>query len=142
MSDPRPGVLFHGSGIADIAVLEPRRIFMPGEVDPEQWPALVYASDLAAFAAAHAFPWDSEDGFQLSVDFHKRVKMRIPQVLSGLLRRPVYIYTVRAESFEPTREEHTGHTFHCGKPVPVMTCKAFDSVEAAITALGGVVTYF
>ncbi|ATB42889.1 hypothetical protein CYFUS_008368 [Cystobacter fuscus] len=142
MNDSRPSVLFHGSAIADIAVLEPRRIFMPGEVDPEQWPALVYASDLAAFAAAHAFPWDSEDGFQLSVDFHQRVKMRVPRALSELLGRPVYLYTVSAEGFEQTREEITGHTFHCGRLVPVMACKAFDSVEAAIHFHGGVVTYF
>ena len=142
MNDTQPRLLFHGSGIPDIAVLEPRRIFMPGDVDPEQWPALVYASDLAAFAAAHAFPWDSEDGFQLSVDFHKRVKMRIPRALSELLRRPVYIYTVMAGNFEPTREELTGHTFHCSQLVPVMTCKAFASVEEAILSYGGAVTYF
>lgn len=140
--DNRPSILFHGGSTPDIGVLEPRRIFIPGEADPERWPALVYASDLPGFAAAHAFPWDSEAGFQLSVDSRKRVKLRVPGVHRELLQSPVYIYAVPGDSFERTREEVTGHTFHSRRAVPVMSCTRFASAEEAITHHGGVVTYF
>lgn len=57
---------YHGSSTDGINRLEPRLRYTPGEELDS--PASIYASDLPAFAAAHSFPWSSDEGIDLYQD--------------------------------------------------------------------------
>lgn len=135
---PRPSseFVYHGSATPMLTKIEPRKQSIPREVDRAAWPELVYASDLPAFAAAHAFSWGTDEGFQLLVSADRRVTMLVPSQHRHRMQRPVYLYTAHAGSFVPTSEEHSGHTFHTSEPVAVLSCAAFASVEepSSITA--------
>lgn len=140
---PRPSsqFVYHGSSTPMLTTLEPRKQSIPREVERAAWPELVYASDLPAFAAAHAFSWGTNEGFQLLVSADGRVTMLVPSQHRHRMQRPVYLYTAYAGSFVSTSEEHSGHTFHSSEPVAVLSCAAFASVEEAIEHHGGDVSY-
>ena len=56
--------LYHGSTTQNIKRLEPRIRYTPaGKIDY----SAIYASPLAAYAAAHSFPWSSNEGVDLDV---------------------------------------------------------------------------
>jgi hypothetical protein len=140
-SRSQPGeILFHGSLTPRLEVLEPHKRSIPGGVNAA-WPALVYASDLPAFAAAHSFPWGSEEGFKLLIGVEAQVTMLVPHSERHRLQQPAFLYAVPTHGFVLTTEEHTGHTYHSDKPVQVLSCVPFRSVEEAITHHGGIVRY-
>ena len=68
----KPPFVYHGSSV-EITELEPRERFTPAEGVGSR----VYASDLPAFAAAHAFPWHSGEGIELDIDEGTAV-LRVP----------------------------------------------------------------
>lgn len=133
--------LYHGSLTPGLAMLEPRKRFLPGGVEASRWPALVYASELPAFAAAHAFPWDSAEGFLLSVSGDARVSFSVPELHRNRLQQPMCVYQVPAENFTWTAAEHTGHTYHNDRPILVISCAQFRTVEEAIEHYDGIVQY-
>lgn len=122
-------------------MLEPRKRFVPGGVEDSRWPALIYASELPAFAAAHAFPWSSTEGFRLTVSVDARVTLSVPELHRNRLQQPIYLYQVPAGSFTLTAAEHTGHTYHSDLSIPVLACAHFPTVEEAIEHHGGTVQY-
>ncbi len=135
----KPPVLFHGSVTIGIKELEPRRRFVPEK--SEGMPGAIYAGDLPAFAAAHAFPWESKEGFELSVEAGQ-VVFRVPEQFRERLMVPISIYSLSSDTFEKTAGEGTGHTYHTTqKTVPIET-EEFPSVEEAIVAKGGRVEFF
>lgn len=138
---PSSQLVYHGSSTPMLTTLEPRKQSIPREVERAAWPELVYASDLPAFAAAHAFSWGTDEGFQLVVSAGGRVTMLVPGQHRHRMQRPVYLYAAYAGSFVSTSEEHSGHTFHSSEPVAVLSCAAFASVEEAIKHHGGDVSY-
>jgi hypothetical protein len=136
----RPGAtLYHGSSAPALTEIEPRMRFIPGGVPKARWHALVYASDIPAFAAAHAFPWSTDEGFELSVSGAGRVTLSVPSQHQQRLQRPVYLYAVPADNFVLTVSERTGHTYHSDTPVQVLSCTPFQTVEEAIKNEGGMV---
>ncbi|MBU1148778.1 hypothetical protein KKI23_01670 [Patescibacteria group bacterium] len=139
--DAAPEFVYHGSLTPDIEKLEPRKRSTPGGVDHEAQPDLVYAGDHPAFAAAHAFPWDTREGFELSVEGDK-VLFRVPEQLRDRLKVPVHIYKLSGEGFGPTAGEGTGHTFHVDHEVAPESVESFDDVQTAIENFGGVVEYY
>ena len=75
----RPGAtLYHGSATPALTEIEPRSRFIPVGVSEPHLPALVYASDVPAFAAARAFPWSTDEGFELSVSGVGLVTLSVP----------------------------------------------------------------
>jgi hypothetical protein len=100
---------------------------------------LVYASDIPAFAAAHAFPWSTNEGFELSVSGVGRVTLSVPPQHQQRLQCPAYLYAVRANSFVSTVSEGSGHTYHSDAPVQVLSCTPFRTVEEAIKSHGGII---
>jgi hypothetical protein len=113
--------------------------FIPVGVSEAHWPALVYASDIPAFAAAHAFPWSTNEGFELSASGVGRVTLSVPPQHQQRLQCPAYLYAVRANSFVSTVSEGSGHTYHSDAPVQVLSCTPFRTVEEAIKSHGGII---
>jgi hypothetical protein len=131
--------LYHGSATAALTEIEPRSRFIPVGVPEPRWPALVYASDIPAFAAAHAFPWSTNEGFELSVSGDGRVTLSVPPQHQQRLECPAYLYAVRADGFVSTVSEGSGHTYHSDAPVQVLSCTRFRTVEEAIKSHGGLI---
>ncbi len=92
--------LYHGSTIQNLKVLEPRKRFTPGEDFQE---AVIYATPVPAYAAAHAFPWSSDEGFDLETN--DNIELIVPSSRKERLGIPISIYKVSADSFERTFEE-------------------------------------
>lgn len=131
LGDPH---FYHGSSTDGIERLEPRRRYTPGEEFNS--PASIYASDLPAFAAAHSFPWATEEGVDLYVD-GSVVTIEIPRTLLDRLQQSTYIYTVDATEFSPVESESTGHTFRSTKSVDCLEKTSFKTVIEAIDHYGG-----
>lgn len=132
----KPEFLYHGSVVADLKILEPRKRFTPSEDFRE---AVIYATPVVAYAAAHAFPWSSDEGFDLKTD--DIIELIVPTSQKERLHTPISVYKVPADSFEHLLEEETGLTWHSSITVPVLEEKKFSSVVQALESLGGVVRY-
>jgi len=125
---------YHGSSTDGIECLEPRLRYTPGEELSS--PSSIYASDLPAFAAAHSFPWSSDEGIDLYVD-GQTVIMEIPLSVYERLLRKTYIYVVDSNQFSLVDCESTGHTFRATTPVDCLEKISFQSVVEAIEYYSG-----
>lgn len=125
---------YHGSSTDGIECLEPKLRYTPGE--ELNSPPSIYASDLPAFAAAHSFPWSSDEGIDLYVD-GQAVIMEIPSSVYERLLRKTYIYVVGSNQFSLVECESTGHTFRAITPVDCLEKVSFESVVEAIEYYGG-----
>jgi hypothetical protein len=124
--------LYHGSTIQDIKRLEPRKRYTPqGKVDY----SAIYATPLQAYAAAHSFPWSTDEGVELDVN-ENVVNLAIPKSFKERLQVPISIYKLSSEGFEHTEEELTGYTWHTVNPVEVIEEVKYASVEIALKELG------
>lgn len=132
----KPKYLYHGSITADIEVLEPRRRYTPQGVDIEA----VYATPLPAYAVAHSFPWGSEEGFDLDV-ISGVVNFVVPNEYKDRLLVPVYVYKISSNTFEFTKDELVGYTYHSLSPVKVISVQQYPSVKVALELLGANITY-
>jgi len=132
--------LYHGSATPALTEIEPRSRFIPVGVSEAHWPALVYASSIPAFAAAHAFPWSTNEGFELSVSGVGCVTLSVPRQHQQRLQCPAYLYAVPADSFVATVSGGSSHTYHSDAPVQVLSCTPFRTVEEAIKSHGGMIT--
>ena len=81
----KPTLLYHGTGVPNIDMMEPRKRFTPGG---QNAPERVYAGDMPAFAAAHSFPWATEEGFELSVE-DGTVIFKVPSKFKSRLEQKV-----------------------------------------------------
>ncbi|MBU3668365.1 MAG: hypothetical protein FGM57_00170 [Candidatus Taylorbacteria bacterium] len=130
--------LYHGSTTQNIKTLEPRKRYTPqGKIDY----SAIYAKPLPAYAAAHSFPWSTDEGVGLDVEEHG-VDLSIPNSLKERLQVPVSIYKLAPDSFEHTEEELTGYTWHTTKPIEILEEVKYPSVEVALKELGAKLTYF
>ena len=134
----KPPFLYHGSITPNIESLEPRKRYTPGG---QNVPERIYAGDLPAFAAAHSFPWGSNEGFDLSVE-NGKVIFRVPANFKNRLMQKVYLYKVASNKFEWTSGEGTGHTYHSEEATKPDEIQEFDTVQEAIEHFGGEVVYF
>jgi len=130
------GYFYHGSLTDEIERLEPRLRYTPG--NESNSPAGIYASDLPAFAAAHSFPWSSDEGIDLYV-VGETVMLEIPRSLVERLQIPVHVYRVENKLFSQITCDLTGHTFRATEPVDCLEKKSFSSVVEAIEYYGGYV---
>lgn len=129
-------IFFHGSHTDNIATLEPRYRYVPGgDTAP---PPAVYATDIPAYAAAHAFPWSTDEGVDLYL-LEGRVMLEVPKSLEGRLKEPIFIYTVPATTFSAVTSDEMGHNFRSTQPVQCIAKQRFESVTEAVTSLGGIV---
>ena len=124
--------LYHGSVVQGLVALEPRKRFTPGE---DVAAALIYATPLPGYAAAHAFPWSSDEGFDVAVE-NERVTLLVPKGCEDRLLVPISIYKLPADTFKLTEEEVTGQTWHSTSSVPVIEETKYPSVRDALVALG------
>lgn len=120
--------LYHGSVTQNIKILEPRKRYTPqGKIDY----SAIYATPVPGYAIAHSFPWSSDEGVGLDVK-DGTVYISIPHQIKERLKSPVSLYEVSSESFEHTKEETTGYTWHATNPVVVHKEIKFQSVEDAL----------
>lgn len=131
--------LYHGSITGNIATLEPRKRYVPG--NEKNSPECIYATDDPAFAAAHAFPWTSSEGIDLYYytedEGVERVYLEIPITLCERLNRPVFIYTLNSKNFTWVQEEVVGRTYRSLEAVQCLSSQRFDTVKEAVETLGG-----
>jgi len=121
--------------VGDIEEFEPRKRYTPGVADV---PPRIYASGNPAFAAAHSFPWSSDEGVDLSLE-NGQVLLRVPERIKSRLDQPVYIYTFDPDSFSHTSEEKMEETYHSEQKVKPHQVVQFRSVTEAVSYFGGVV---
>ena len=133
----KPEVLFHGSTVQNLKLLKPVKRYTPdGKIDYEA----IYATPLPAYAAVHAFPWGSNEGFDLDV-INGIVEFVVPIEHKTRLNVPVSIYTISLDGFEFTKEEIVGYTWHSVKEVKVIKEEVYNSVIDAVSKFGGVIKY-
>ncbi|MEK7184720.1 MAG: hypothetical protein AAB683_01110 [Patescibacteria group bacterium] len=129
--------LYHGSITQNLKKLEPRKRYTPaGKIDY----SAIYATPLPAYAAAHSFPWSTDEGVGLDVS-ENGVDLFIPNKFKSRLQVPISIYKISAESFLRTKEEETGYTWHATIPIDVIEEKKYSSVEVALRELGARLEY-
>lgn len=126
--------LYHGSLTDSIEILEPNLRYTPGE--EENSPAGIYASNDPAFAAAHAFPWSSDEGVDLYYD-EEGLVLAVPPKLFCRLFNPVFIYEVPADTFELLQIPPQGRNYRSVEPVKCLSKMRFDNVIVAIQHYGG-----
>lgn len=130
-------ILFHGSQTDNIEILEPRKRFVLGK--DLSSPFAIYATDHPAYAAAHAFPWATTEGVNLYFN-RQQVILEVPKAIEERLKKPIFIYTVPAETFEVVTCDALGHNFRSVKPVRCVAKRRFETVIEAVTSFGGTVT--
>jgi hypothetical protein len=123
--------LYHGSTTQNLLELRPHKRYSPGTID---YPAL-YATPLPAFAAAHSFPWSTNEGVNLNV-YNGNVELSLPSNLEERLQLPISIYKVSSDDFEHTKEESTGYTWHSKSAIPIIEETKYSSVKEALEKLG------
>lgn len=128
--------LFHGSSTDNITTLEPRTRYVPAGDTAS--PPSVYATDIPAYASAHAFDWETKDGVDLYLE-EGRVILIVPKILEERLKKPIFIYTVPAITFTAVTSDSMGHNFRSTEPVKCVAKQRFESVTEAITSLGGII---
>ena len=128
--------LYHGSVTPNIKILEPRKRYTPQGINL----SAIYATPLPAFAAAHAFPWSTDEGIDLDV-VDGKVILIVPEKIKERLGVQAYIYKVSAEKFEHTKDDVTGYTYHTISPTEVISVEEFETIEQAIQKLGGEVQF-
>ena len=90
--------LYHGSIVSGLEYLEPRKSVYTGVED--QSPEGIYVSDAAAFAAGHAFAWQTSDGIDLGYfEDETTMTLQIPLNLRHWLDQSMSIYTVEPKDF-------------------------------------------
>ncbi|HEY1041401.1 MAG TPA: hypothetical protein VGE63_01610 [Candidatus Paceibacterota bacterium] len=129
--------LYHGSVVRNLKTLEPRKRYTPSQTIEY---AAIYATPLPGFAAAHSFAWSSDEGVELDVE-NGKVTMLIPETLKERLSIPISIYTLPPDTFELTKEEGTGATWHSTQPVNILQEKKYSSVLEALTENGVELTF-
>lgn len=129
--------IYHGTIIQGLKVIKPFKRFTPGGPElADQIPPRIYATYNPAFAAAHSFPWSSDDGVDIVVE-DGVVTVVVPHDKQQVLRQEICIYTLPDSSFVFTEEEEMGLTYHSTEEVASLSCKCFDSVKEAMSELGG-----
>lgn len=124
--------LYHGTVTSGITTLEPRKRYTPQGVDLKA----IYATPLPAFAAAHAFPWSTDEGVDLDI-VEGKVVLVVTESFKERLNVKIYMYKVSAENFEQTKDELTGYTYHTTVATPVISVEEFNDVQSAILHFGG-----
>ena len=128
--------LYHGSTVSGIKVLEPHKRFTPAAKIEY---AAIYASSLPLIAAAHAFPWTSDEGIDFTIN-DGTVVLSVPMILKDRLNQPISIYKVSADKFRLTTEEETGYTWDTEESIEVLEEILYSSVNQAFRKLGGTIT--
>jgi hypothetical protein len=134
----RPSVktLYHGTSVAGIEELEPRRRFTPGALGMDAPPA-IYATDDPAYAAAQAFPWSSAEGFDLRY-VEGVVVLTVPGEHAPRLEQPICVYELPATSFELLPQvAPRGRNYRSLRAVRPISVQAFPTVRAGIERYGG-----
>ena len=128
--------LYHGSIVAGIKELEPRKRYTPGVLGNNAKPA-VYAAANPAYAAGHGFPWGSNDGFDI-YENKGIVTLIVPKRHKKRLNQPVFIYKISGKYFKllvnDSPKTRIYISYKKAKPVEV---KSFKNVREAIRYYGG-----
>lgn len=125
--------VYHGTITGDIDTFEPRKRYTPGGEDV---PPRVYAAPNPVFAAAHSFPWSSEEGIDVRFE-GEQVVLVVPEKHKERLKQEVFIYKLLGDNFHKTEEEKTGETYHTDEVTTPEDVLKFSSVSEAVEYFGG-----
>lgn len=128
----KPPFLFHGSLVADIKEFEPRI----GHTPDEKKIPRVYATQSAAWAAAHSWNWSSSEGIKLSAE-GDHILLKVPRKFQKRLKVPIFIYKLPSTNFNQISKEGSGLTFDSKEKVRPISVERFNSVIEAIQHFGG-----
>ena len=127
----RKKYLYHGSIIAGIEEIEPRKRFIPAELVNEAKPA-VYAADNPGYAAGHGFPWKSSEGFDI-YEYEGKIVLKAPRKFKDRLKQKLFVYKLPAKDFKLLKKDSlkTSIYFSYEKVRPI-SVKFFSSVKNAL----------
>jgi len=131
--------VYHGTTKQKLEIIKPFKRYTPGGEDiAGRIPPRIYATYNPAYAAAHSFPWSSEDGFDIKVE-GSNIALVVPRGKAQILEQPICIYTVPDDSFTFTLEEETGLTCHSEFEITPIDCQCFLNVTEALKHYGGAI---
>jgi len=129
--------IYHGTTQKDLDIIKPFKRFTPGDEEvADSISPRIYASYVPTFAAAHSFPWSSEDGIDIVTE-DGAVSILVPADKQSVLDQEICIYTLPDDTFILTTEEETGLTYHTEQKIIPIKCDCYQSVIVAMEKLGG-----
>ena len=132
--------VYHGSTTSGIKELEPRKRYTPGILGKEAKPAIYAAAD-PAYAAGHAFPWKSSEGFDI-FEKDNRVILIVPKKFKKRLDQQIYIYKLPIKNFKLLKPDTPKALIYISyKKVEPVEVKAFKNIIEALKFYGGEVEY-
>ena len=106
-----------------------------------RFPPAIYATDDPAYAAGHAFPWSSPEGFDLGYENEKLILV-VPSKKQDRLNQKIYIYKLKADNFELLKDvKPKGRNFWSLKPATPIEVQEFQTVKEAVEIYGGSVRF-
>ncbi len=132
--------VYHGTTTPDISELEQRTRYTPAILS-DRTQAAIYAGDDPAYAAGHAIPWSSEEGFDLDYEGEK-VVLSVPDRFRDRVNQEIYIYILPGDSFELLEsvkpEGHNFRSLHRVRPLGILF---FGTVQEAMNYFGGEIRF-
>src|SRR3989344_5542263 len=128
--------LYHGSIVASIKELEPRKRYTPGVLGSNAKPA-VYAAANPAYAAGHGFPWGSSEGFDI-YENNGIVILAVPKKYKSRLNVPLFVYKIPWKKFILLKKDSPKTRIYISyRKVKPAGVKSFKNVKEAIEYYGG-----
>ncbi len=127
--------VYHGSIIAGIKILEPKKRFTPGALGKDV-PLAIYATDDPGYAAAHSFPWSSREGFDAYYKSDKLI-LKVPKLFQDRLEQEICIYTLPVKQFSLLKNvKPIGRNYWAHVPIKPISAKCFPAVSVALKYYG------
>jgi len=133
--------LYHGSTTPSLQELTPQKRYTPKTLGKNAKPAIYAAAD-PAYAAGHAFPWVSDEGFDI-YELNNTVTLIVPKKHRNRLNQETFIYKLPSKDFRLLKEEQDPKTriYLTNKKVKPISVKSFKNVKEAIEFYGGKVEF-
>jgi predicted peroxiredoxin len=133
--------IYHGTIKKNLKTIKPFKRYTPGgESLADSIPARIYATYIPAYAAAHSFPWSSDDGVDIFFE-GETVTLIVPEEKKEILEQEICIYTLPDDGFILTTEEAMNLTYHSEKEITPIEMRCFQNVPEAMKKYGGVIKF-
>lgn len=136
-----PNILYHGTTVANLKILEPRLRHTPESLKGQKRP-LIYSTPDPLYAAGHAFNWTSDEGIDLFKEEGK-IALWIPVCHETKLHVKIFVYEVSADKFKLLEKDDAGCEIYISESsAKIIGVKEFESVYEAFEFYGGKVIFY
>ena len=128
-------VFYHGSSTSNLKKLIPQIRFTP---TGGEYKGLVYLTPNKGYACCHAFPWSSDEGFDLDMnDETRELTFKIPEEHAHRLKIPIYIYEVEGSEYKEMKGSvFTNLDYVSDKEVQIVDATKYSSVKEGLEENG------